>query len=247
MKFDIAIPVYNEEVTIEAQIKKLHKVLSALENEENQFQILISDNGSTDRTKQIAESLVASMERVNLISVGQKGVGLALRKAWENSQADIVGYMDLDLATDVIHIYEVISIFLQDEADAINASRLLPTSTVRDRKVSRAISSRGLNYILRLIFKTRVSDAMCGFKFIKKNVLETALANGATSNGWFFVTQILLVTEMMGFRVKEIPVSWVDDRNSKVRIFTLSKQYLSEIRELRERINNSDYKDFIRL
>lgn len=246
MKFDIAIPVYNEEASIDSQIRKLHKVLSKIQDEENQFQILIADNGSTDRTKQVAESLAASMDRVSVISVGRKGVGLALRKAWENSEADIVGYMDLDLATDVIHINEVIFTFVQDESDVINASRLLPQSTVRNRKVSRTISSRGLNLILRLVFKTKVSDAMCGFKFIKRSVIETALSNGATSNGWFFATQFLLVAEMMGFRVKEIPVSWTDDGNSKVRILSLSRQYISEIYEFRGQIKKSSFRDFLR-
>ena len=239
--------MYNEEATIEFQIKKLHKFLSAFENEENQFHILIADNGSTDQTKCMAETLVTSMDRVRLISVGQKGVGLALRKSWESSEADVIGYMDLDLATDLIHLNEVISTFLLDKSDVVNASRLLPSSTVQNRKVSRAISSRGLNYLLRMIFRTKVSDAMCGFKFIKRNVLETALANGATSDGWFFATQFLLISEMMGFRIREIPVSWVDDGNSKVRIFSLSKQYLFEIFDLRRRVLDSDYGDFIRL
>ena len=239
--------MYNEERTIDSQINKLYKVLSALNNDENQFQILIADNGSTDGTKCIAESLAAKLDGVSLISVGQKGVGLALRKAWEDSQADIVGYMDLDLATDVIHINQVISIFLHEESDVINASRLLPTSRVRNRKISRAISSRGLNSILKVIFRTRISDAMCGFKFVKRSVLEHVIANGAKSNGWFFATQLLLVAEMMGFKVKEIPVNWVDDGNSKVKILSLSKQYLSEIFELRALIKITKYRNFIRL
>ena len=247
MKFDIAIPVYKEELTIDSQINKLHRFLTTLSNEENQFQIFIADNGSTDGTKCIAESLAASLDRVSLISVGRKGVGLALRKAWENSKADIVGYMDLDLATDVIHINEVITTFLHEETDVINASRLLPTSSVRNRKFSRSISSRGLNLIPRVIFRTRISDAMCGFKFVKRNVFEYALANGAKSNGWFFATQLLLVTEMMGYRIKEIPVHWVDDGNSKVRILSLSKQYLSEIFKLRSQIKTTKYRNFIRL
>jgi glycosyltransferase involved in cell wall biosynthesis len=247
LKFDIAIPVYNEELTIHSQINKLNKTLVALNDEENQFHILIADNGSTDRTKCIAESLAASLDIVSLISVGQKGVGLALRKAWESSQADIVGYMDLDLATDIIHINEVIATFLQEESDVINASRLLPTSSVQNRKISRTISSRGFNSILKLIFRTRVSDAMCGFKFLKRGVLQNALANGAKSDGWFFSAQLLLVTEMMGFRVKEIPVHWIDDGNSKVKVLSLSKQYLSEIFELRAEIKNSSYRNFIRL
>lgn len=247
LKFDIAIPVYNEEATIEAQIKKLHRSLTELEDSNHQFQILIADNGSNDQTCEIAKSLVASLDRVNLISVGEKGVGLALRSAWKNSHADVVGYMDLDLATDLVHIEEVVLAFSKGDTDVINASRLLPTSTVLNRKLHRTITSRGLNLILRLIFKTRTSDAMCGFKFIKRETLKTVLVNGATSNGWFFATQILLVAEMMRFRVKEIPVFWTDDGNSKVKVLSLSKQYLSEIICLRSNMKKSEFRDFVRI
>jgi glycosyltransferase involved in cell wall biosynthesis len=247
LKFDIAVPVYNEETSIVSQIRKLDQILDGLENQENQFRILIADNGSTDRTRHIAESLEMSMVRVSLISVGEKGVGLALRKAWEKSNAEVVGYMDLDLATDMSHMNEVINIFLRNESDVVNASRLLQNSIVRNRKVLRSISSRGLNLILKVLFKTKISDGMCGFKFMKRDALKSVIENGATSNGWFFATQLLLVAEMIGLKVREIPVTWVDDGNSKVKIMSLSTQYLCEIFELRNYIRKSSFRKYVRI
>jgi glycosyltransferase involved in cell wall biosynthesis len=247
LRFDIALPVYNEEATLKFQVRRLDDYLNTLNFDEHEFRILISDNGSLDQTKQVAEILANEIQRVSLIVVGEKGVGLALRKAWENSDADVVGYMDLDLSTDITHLNEVIAIFTQDNCDVLNASRLLPLSEVSNRKKIRSLTSRGLNILIRSIFKTNLSDAMCGFKFVKRSTLESAIKCGATSNGWFFVAQLLLVAEMTGLRVREIPISWVDDGNSKVKIVQLIKQYIFEIFKLRKTIMQSKYRNFVRL
>lgn len=247
MKFDIAIPVFNEEATIEIQITVLDEFLSSLESDTKQFSILIADNGSTDSTKEIAMTLASRIERVTLISVGKKGVGLALRKAWGKSDANVVGYMDLDLATSIVHLHEVVEYFIETDGDVVNASRLLPESVVRDRKIIRTITSRVFNTILRSTFKTSITDGMCGFKFIRREALPTVIANGASADGWFFATQLLLVSEMVGLKVKEIPVYWIDDGNSKVKIPNLTRQYISEIAKLRLGIRNSSYRKFVRL
>jgi glycosyltransferase involved in cell wall biosynthesis len=241
LKFDIAIPVFNEEATIELQILALDEYLSNLESDAKQFSILIADNGSTDSTNEIAMTLASSIDRVTLISVGKKGVGLALRKAWEKSDADVVGYMDLDLATSIIHLNEVVEYFMETDGDVINASRLLPQSVVQNRKIIRTITSRVFNSILRSTYKTSITDGM------RRQTLPTVIRNGASADGWFFATQLLLVSEMLGLKVQEIPVHWIDDGNSKVKIPNLTRQYISEISRLRRSLKNSSYKKFVRL
>ena len=239
LKFEIVLPVFNEELTLETQVTKLDRYLNTFQEGKVQFKILIADNGSTDRTRIIAANLAVTMDRVNLIAIGQKGVGLALRKSWEISSADVVGYMDLDLATDISHLNEVIRIFMESPTDLVNASRLLPESIVRNRKASRSITSRGFNLILKVVFRTRISDGMCGFKFIKTSHLDSLVRKGACSDGWFFATQLLLIAEMSGLKIKEIPVEWIDDRNSKVKILDLTFEYLIEIYKLKCRIRNT--------
>jgi glycosyltransferase involved in cell wall biosynthesis len=246
LKFEIVLPVFNEESTLETQVTKLDRYLNTFQEDKVQFEILIADNGSTDQTRIIAANLAVTMDRVNLIVVGQKGVGLALRKSWENSSADVVGYMDLDLATDLLHLNEVVRIFMESPVDLVNASRLLPESIVQNRKAWRNITSRGFNLILKIVFRTRVSDGMCGFKFIKTQHLNSLVSKGVTSDGWFFATQLLLVAEVSNLEIKEIPVVWTDDGNSKVKIFSLTYEYLIEIYKLKRRIRNSASESFNR-
>ena len=245
MKIDIAVPVYNEQQTLKKQIYKLEQFLKEQKNHE--YRIIIADNGSTDKTKSIAEELSISIPRVYLVSVGQKGVGLALKKAWENSDADVIGYMDLDLATSLKHILDVADLFHNDECDFVNASRLLENSLVRNRSRLRNLTSRSFNFLLKRVFDTKSTDGMCGFKFIKQTTLKSILSNGATSEGWFFSTQILIISEMLGLRVREIPIEWTDDRNSKVKIAKLTTMYIREILKMRKVIRHSKYKKFVKL
>jgi glycosyltransferase involved in cell wall biosynthesis len=184
---------------------------------------------------------------VKLVVIGQKGVGLALRTAWESSEADFIGYMDLDLATDISHLREVVEVFLGEKPDVVSGSRLLTKSRVHNRTLRRSITSRAFNSLLGVVFKTSVSDGMCGFKFLKRDCLESIVKNGATSDGWFFATQLLLVAEMTGLKLKEIPVIWSDDRNSKVKVIHLSKEYILEILKLRGNIRKSIFKGFTRI
>jgi glycosyltransferase involved in cell wall biosynthesis len=247
LKIDVVIPVFNEERTLEEQISKLTKFLDSQTGSGHQFRIIVADNGSTDKTKSIAEKLMGTFEIVSLVVVGVKGVGLALRKAWECSEADIFGYMDLDLATNLKHLTQVIDLFSHEKYDVINASRLLPGSSVKGRSVLRSFTSKALNLVLRMMFKINITDGMCGFKFFKRELLKNLTENGAKSDGWFFATQLLIISEMTGLVVKEIPVDWVDDGNSKVKVFKLSTQYLKEIILLRRYIRNSKFRNFVRL
>jgi hypothetical protein len=87
---------------------------------------------------------------------------------------------------------------------------------------------------------------MCGFKFIKTQHLNSLVSKGVTSDGWFFATQLLLVAEVSNLEIKEIPVVWTDDGNSKVKIFSLTYEYLIEIYKLKRRIRNSASESFNR-
>ncbi len=245
MKVDIVIPVFNEDQTLKNQIHKLDLFLDSLNQDE--YKIIIADNGSTDGTKFIGEELANTIARVSFIAVGVKGVGRALKKAWENSDAEIIGYMDLDLATNLKHLNEVMLLMQTYENDIINASRLLPKSKVKNRSSVRNLTSRSFNFILRIVFKTDITDGMCGFKFLRRTTFKSLLANGATSDGWFFATQLLIVGEMLGLTVQEIPIEWTDDKNSKVKIVQTSKTYVLEIIKLRNYIKNSVFRDFVKL
>jgi glycosyltransferase involved in cell wall biosynthesis len=174
-------------------------------------------------------------DKVRYLRVGARGVGLALKTSWGNSQADIVGYMDLDLATDLSHLPEALAA-LRGGADIVYGSRLHRHSVVRGRSLKRTTVSKIFNLILRTYLGAKFSDGMCGFKFLRRPVFETVRAHGAQSDGWFFSTELLYVGQKLGFRLHELPVRWTDDPDSRVRIARLSIEYLKAMRRLKRSV-----------
>lgn len=236
MTIEITIPVLNEQDTLAEKIHQVDQFLSA-EFPKEEVGLVIADNGSTDKTEEIGNQLSSAFDRVKYLRLSERGVGRALKASWTQSQADIVGYMDLDLATDLSYLRPALDALTNDEADVVTGSRLAKGSVVVGRKFVRKVTSIGLNLLVRLVFSTTFSDGMCGFKFLKRAEVEKLIQNGARSDGWFFATELLIVAEHLGLRIKDLPVHWTDDPDSKVRIMKLSLEYIRAIKTLKKFLN----------
>ena len=236
MTFEVTIPVLNEAETLNRQIHTLHHFLSQHFQEPEQWRIVIADNGSTDDTPHLAEALSDELREVRLLRVPRKGVGLALKTSWMQSNADIVGYMDLDLATDLKHFIQAYNAIATEGFDLVYGTRLHKRSRVRGRSLTREITSRAFNTILKTYLGTRFSDGMCGFKWLRRDLVASLIEGGAVSDGWFFSTELLAIAEWKGLRLCELPVQWTDDTTeSKVNIPRLAMQYLEAMAALKKR------------
>lgn len=213
--FEIVIPVYNEEEQLLSNVSKLHSFLANQFPAEN-WLITIADNASTDHTPQEAERAIKALGQVTYLRLEQKGRGRALKKAWNQSKAKVVAYMDVDLSTHIRHIPELVSFLLDGKADLSIGSRLLPTSRIT-RSFKREIISRVYNLIIKLIHRTKFSDAQCGFKAVKKE-LFSEISQKILNNEWFFDSELLIICEKMGYKIHEIPVEWNEDMGSTVKI-----------------------------
>lgn len=227
LKYDIIFPVLNEETRLPNGIEKIIDFLKSIEMEN--FSITIADNGSVDRTKTVADALAAKNPKIKSISVGKKGLGLALKTAWNQSDADVVGYMDVDLATDLTHFQEVVYFFETNNGDFINGSRNLASSIVKNRSPIRTLTSIGYNKILQAFLNVNFTDGMCGFKFLRNSVYRRLSNLGAKNDGLFFCTELLYFAEKNGIFIQEIPVRWTDDRDSRVKLIKTIFYYLREI------------------
>ncbi len=236
MTFDITIPVLNEEETLRQNVEALRSFLLANFPDTEQWRIVIADNGSTDQTPVITQALERDYpDQVVGILIPRKGVGLALKTSWSKSNADIVGYMDLDLATDLPHFLEAYHALAKEDYDIVYGTRLHPKAKVIGRTWKREISSRGFNQILKLYLGVGFSDGMCGFKFLKRPLFPSLFRYGAQNDGWFFSTELLTVGEWLNYKLYELPVKWTDDGSSKVKIIPLAKKYLKSMYELKEK------------
>jgi len=229
---EITIPVLNEEDQLADSITTIDGFLR--KHDFGQVRVLIGDNGSTDDTGAIAAQLCQKYPWLSYVRVEGRGVGRALKKTWGDSTADIIGCMDLDLATDLEHIPEVLVAFEQG-ADVVYGTRLHKKATVVARTLTREVVSRSFNFIVRHYLGVTISDAMCGFEFLRRPLYPKLAAAGAASDGWFFSAEVLVVAQWQGMTVVELPVNWTDSPTSKVRIVSLSLEYLQAMRILRAR------------
>ena len=210
---DVVVPVYNEERVLARSVAVLRDFLA--ENLSCRWQIVIADNGSVDGTLAIAKELSQQYADVRYVQLELKGRGRALRKAWLESDADAVSYMDVDLSTKLDAFPEMIRA-LDEGYDIAVGSRLMKGSKVK-RSLKREITSRGYNLLIKAMFCASFSDAQCGFKAVKRDVAQE-LVPFIKDQAWFFDTELLLLAGMKGYRIKDVPVEWVEDADTRVRI-----------------------------
>lgn len=211
----VVLPVYNEEKDLPKNLPRVHAYLTEYLSQYD-WHITIAEQASQDHTLEIAKRLAAAYPHVSWHHRDQKGRGGALKEVWGESNADFLSYMDIDLATKLEYFPKLIQA-LEEGYDVAIASRLNRSSVVENRSWIRESSSRAFNIFLRVLFNTRFEDAQCGFKVLRREAFLT-LAPYVKSDGWIFDTEILIIAEKAGFRIKVIPVQWRDDPDTTVRI-----------------------------
>jgi hypothetical protein len=226
---EIVIPVYNEQRVLQASVRKLHDYL--IRQFTFAFRITIADNASTDATLRLARELARELPEVRVLRLERKGRGRALRTAWGRSEADVLAYMDVDLSTDLGALGELLAPLLEGRGDVAIGSRLAPGAEVT-RGIKRELISRSYNLLLRGFLGAGFSDAQCGFKAGRRNVIQALLAE-VEDDAWFFDTELLYRAQRGGFAIHEVPVRWVDDPDSRVDILATARADLQGIRRLR--------------
>ena len=211
---EIVVPVRDEEHDLAPSIRRLHAYLTA--GFPFTTCITIADNDSRDGTWAQAQELAAELSGVRAVRLEQPGRGRALRAAWQASQATVLAYMDVDLSTDLNALLPLVAPLLSGHSDMAIGTRLARGARVQ-RGPRREILSRGYNLLLRACLGTRFSDAQCGFKAIRRDKAALLLPRTQDAS-WFFDTELLVLAERAGLRIHEVPVDWVDDTDSRVRL-----------------------------
>ncbi|HYM14499.1 MAG TPA: dolichyl-phosphate beta-glucosyltransferase [Dehalococcoidia bacterium] len=211
---DLVIPCYNEERVLAESVGKLQAWAAA--HLPYKWRVVIADNASTDGTLAVAQRLAADdPDGVAVVHLDRKGRGRALKKAWLESTADAMCYMDVDLSTDLAMITPLLAGVLEEGYGVAYGSRLSRASEIK-RSLKREINSRGYITLIKLLFRTKFSDAQCGFKAISRDAAQRLLPL-VQDGEWFFDTELLILAERGGYRLKEVPVKWVEDPDSRVK------------------------------
>jgi len=231
----IAIPVYNEEKRLENGLDILIDALRASSFDD--YEIIVCDNGSTDSTMKIAEEYAERYSgRMFCCHTYKKGVGRALKIGWVKSSYNLLCSIDVDMSADPCQIARGVSLMRENKCDIVNGSRNLHHSKVTGRNLLRKTLTAIFNLILRIVFASGITDGMSGFQIIRRSKFKEVLDKHELSDQWFFSAELFLRMEALGMNTCEMPVRWIEDDESKVRVIQLSLQYISEIIRLRRQI-----------
>lgn len=211
---ELVIPVYNEASALPRCLAELDQATARLTG--FSVQVTVVDNGSTDATWTTVQTLARAYPWMSAIRLVQRGRGHALRAAWAKSQADVVAYMDVDLSTDLRDLAPLLRAVAEGPAQLATGSRLLPGSKVK-RSIRRELLSRAYNTLLRRLLAVQFRDAQCGFKAGRREFVQRLLP-AIQDGGWFFDTELLVRAQWAHLTIAEVPVEWIEDGDSRVRI-----------------------------
>lgn len=232
---DVVLPVLDEEAVLDASVRALHRHLETMAVP---FRITIVDNGSTDTTARIASALAGEFERVRALHTSQRGKGHAIALGWSTSDADVLAFMDVDLSVDLDDLTPLVAPLLTDSsstdaADLCIGSRYLDGAEVT-RGWRRTLISRGYRRLVRLCLGATVTDPPCGFKAIRRTTASELLPL-VQDTAWFFDTELVVLAQRGGHRIREIPVTWHEGTDSRVAVVHVALADLAGIIRLRRR------------
>jgi glycosyltransferase involved in cell wall biosynthesis len=202
-EISILLPAFNEAVQIERCILEVEAAVKAFSKS---YEIIVSEDGSTDGTDNIVTRMAKDNPNLFLLHFPKRlGKGKGIKNALSFSKGKIITFMDVDLATNLACLPQLLQVVKENGGMAIG-SRHVKGSVVQ-RRASRTLFSLTYNIIVRLLFLDGIHDHQCGFKTMSREVAEVVL-NGANSDGYFFDTEMIVRCKNLGFPVVEVPVKW---------------------------------------
>jgi glycosyltransferase involved in cell wall biosynthesis len=234
---DVVVPVLNEARVLARSIRALHVFLTA--HVPHRWRIVIAENGSTDNTEAVGQQLCRELERVHLIALTKSGRGGALRAAWSASQADVVSYTDVDLSTELSGLVRLFEKLIDEGYDLAVGSRRVPGSNVT-RSLRRRVLSNGYNRLLGVALDVSFTDAQAGFKALTREVVCKVLPL-VQDQSWFFDTELLVLAERLGYRIADVPVRWIEDDDSRVKVMQTALDDLRGVARLRAYLRSESF------
>lgn len=234
----LVIPAYNEEVRLPA-------LLQALAGEADEavaaagmrlLEVLIVDDGSSDRTRQILEA--AGTENEWIVPVLEfdrnRGKGAAFAAGALRAEGDYVLLADVDLSTPLSELKKLTAA-LERGADVAIGSRAVPGAVVERGPAHRKLTGNSFNVAVRALTGLRVRDTQNGFKLFPTEAVKRYAAQ-QTSPGFAFDVELLMRAQREGLKIAEIPILYLHDERSRVRVVSASPQMLREVAGLAYRL-----------
>ncbi|NPV85387.1 MAG: glycosyltransferase family 2 protein [Anaerolineae bacterium] len=207
------IPAHNEEKRLPATLKKIQ---AFLETQPYRAEVLVVENGSHDRTWEVAQSFTKEMPCLRAVHETQRGKGLAVRRGMLEARGEYRFFADADLSMPIEEVNRFIPPALPTVEVAI-ASREAPGAVRYDEPAYRHLIGRIFNSMVRWTALPGLQDTQCGFKCFRGDVAERVFPL-QTFPGMSFDVEVLFIARRMGYQIIEIPIPWYFDPDSRVRL-----------------------------
>lgn len=221
--FSIVIPAHNEENRLPGTLEQIFRFL---EQQSFASEVIVVENGSSDRTHQVAGEFARRHESL-LVLQSEKGKGAAVQRGMLAAKGKYRFMCDADLSMPVEEIIKFIPPVLQDFDIAIGSREA--RGAVRYNEPSyRHWGGRGINFLIQALILPGLNDTQCGFKCFRAEVAED-LFKRQTLHGWSFDIELLYIARRHGYRIVEIPIHWYHFSDSKVNALRDALRMISDI------------------
>ncbi|MBP6945088.1 glycosyltransferase family 2 protein [Patescibacteria group bacterium] len=232
MQHSVIIPAYNEQSTIETAVLKTLTTLQALPGE---FEIIVVDDGSTDKTARIVKTL--QDKHIKLITLPHnQGKGAAIQKGVQEAKGNYIAFLDADLATHPEELKRAFSL-LHDHDLAIASRRITGATIQKPQAWYRSLAGQVFNLILRTYLHLPYRDTQCGCKAFRYDAAKALFAN-LVSTGWAFDVDLLSQAQQKNLRITEFPITWNNGPTSRVK-WSHAGDILKELRKIKHVTRNT--------
>ena len=222
-RLSIVIPAYNEERRLPLTLERLY---AYLQHQSYTWEILVVSNGSTDGTGRVVQEAARAIPGLTLVSIAERGKGLASKHGALRSTGDLVFLCDADLSMPPVAIGSFLA--AMDSADVVIGSREAPGSHRYHEPWHRHFMGRVFNRFVRAFAVDGISDTQCGFKMFTR-LAARDLFGRQTVVGFGFDVELLYLARKRGYALKELPIDWYFDTDTRVRPGIDSLRMLGEV------------------
>jgi glycosyltransferase involved in cell wall biosynthesis len=209
----IIIPAFNEETRLP---NTLEQIVAFLQEQSYAAEVLVVENGSRDRTFEIASGFAQRYPNLYVFQQKQKGKGNAVRHGMLEARGEYRFMCDADLSMPIAELSKFLTPTLNG-ADIAIASREVKGAVRYNEPYLRHLTGRVFNNLIRLLVLPGLQDTQCGFKCFRAQVVE-AIFSYQTLNGWSFDVEILYIAQRKGYRIREVPIHWYFSADTKISI-----------------------------
>ncbi len=224
----IVIPAHNEEFRLPPSLEQID---AFLKTQPYEAEVIIVENGSTDRTVQVSQEFAAAHPYVRVIEAAVRGKGLAVKEGMLVAKGDFRFICDADLSMRIEDLPQFLPPQIGD-ADIIIASREGKGANRVGEPALRHFIGRVNNLIIKLTAVNGFEDTQCGFKMFSRAAAEDLfLVQQMVGIG--FDIELLFVAKKRGYKIKQVPITWYFDADSRMRLVGDSLNLLVEIWQIR--------------